>query len=368
MCTPQRGDVVGGLLAGGGDLGGHVAALLRHVPVDLDARGGELALDPLAQLGGVRVGALAQVLRVPLGLLALGGRLGLGARPELARGALRRDAQLRRLVLDARAQRAQLALERAAALALLGRDRALDACGLALGGADELLRAALRGQERALGLRRGRRLDLVGLPTRGGDDLGDLVLRAGAQLPRGELGARQGVGRLGVRLGDDVRRLLLGGPQQLLDARAQTGVGGPLGLAQLAVRLGQLAGHLHGASVEGLDLGAGVGESLLQPGDTSVDGFAFVAAEVDDGEGGPGVGHEQSSWALWLRGAASDEALVDFRSPPVRIRVFTVPRTCAPPGMHARADPSTRSRFGRDERLCLSWVPPSLEDPACSSD
>ena len=161
--------------------------------------------------------------------------------------------------------------------------------------------------------------------------------------PDGELGAGQGVGRLGVRLGHDVRGLLLGGPQQLLDARAQTGVRGPLGLAELAVRLGQLAGHLHGAAVEGLHLGAGVGESLLEPGDAGVDGFAFVSAEADDGEGGPGVGHEQSSWALWLRGAASVEALVDYRSPPVRIRVFTAPRTVRDAaGMHARADPSTR--------------------------
>ena len=145
--------------------------------------------------------------------------------------------------------------------------------------------------------------------------------------PDDELGASQRVGRLGVRLGDDVRRLLLGGAQQLLDARAEPGVGGPLGLAQLAVRLGQLAGDLHGPAVERLDLGAGVGEGLLERGDAGVDGLAFVSAEVDDGEGGPGVGHERSSWALWLRGAASVEALVDGRSPRARIRVFTRPWT-----------------------------------------
>ena len=180
-------------------------------------------------------------------------------------------AQLGRLVLDAGPQRAELTLERAATLALLGRDRALDARGLALGGPDELLRPALRGQQRALRLGRRGRAHLFGLATSGRDELGDLVLGAGAQLARRQLGAGQRVGRLGVRLGHDVGRLLLGRAQQLLDARAEPRVRRALGLAELPVRLGELAGDLHGAAVELLDLGACVGEGLLEVGDAAVD-------------------------------------------------------------------------------------------------
>ena len=233
-----------------------------------------------------------------LGLLPLRRRLGLGARTQLARGALGGDAQLRGLVLDAGPQRAELALEElrrslssvVMALWIRAASRSADPTSF--------LRLALRSQQRALGLGRRGRAHLFGLATSGRDELGDLVLGAGAHLSRRQLGAGQRVGRLRVRLGDDVRRLLLGGAQQLLDARSEPRVRRALGLAELPVRLRELSGDLHGAAVELLDLGACVGKRLLEVRDARVNRLAFVSAEVDDGEGGPGVGHERSSWAL----------------------------------------------------------------------
>src|SRR5690606_38959528 len=125
----------------------------------------------LQELGGLALGGLA-----------LGGGLRRDAGTELGGLALGRDAQLRRLALCRRAQRAELALERRAALALLGGDRALDACRLALRGADELLGAALGAEQRALDLRRARGADLLGLEPRAVEELGDLVLGAGTHL------------------------------------------------------------------------------------------------------------------------------------------------------------------------------------------
>src|SRR5690606_36962887 len=194
------------------------------------------------------------------------------------------------LALDRRPHRAELALERRAALALLRGDRALDARGLALGGAHELLGAALRAQQRALGLGRARGPDLLGLEARAVEELGDLVLGARAHLARGELRAGHDVGRLRVRLGEDVRRLLLRRAQELLDARAEARVGRAVRLAELALGVGELARELHGAGVGGLDARPRVLHRLLQLRELCLDLDAVVAAHRD-GEERALVGH-----------------------------------------------------------------------------
>src|SRR5690606_37139402 len=185
------------------------------------------------------------------------------------------------LPLDGRTQRRELALEARTALGLLGRDRAVDTSGLALGRAYELLGATLRRGQGGLGLRGGGCPDLVRLAACGRKHLGDLVLGPGPELARGELRACESVGGLGVRLGDDVARLFLGAAQELLDARAEPRVRRPLGLPQLAVRLGELARDLHGLLVELLDLGAGLGERLLERGDARV--YVGLVVPAHDG-------------------------------------------------------------------------------------
>ena len=128
----------------------------------------------------------------------------------------------------------------------------------------------------------------------GREDLGGLVLRAGTDLARGKLGTGDGVGRLSVRLRDDVRRLLLGGPHELFDARAETGVRRAFGLTELALRVRELSAHLERLLVERRDLGARGVELLGEAGDLAVDLAAVVAAH-DDGEQRTVFGHDEPS-------------------------------------------------------------------------
>jgi hypothetical protein len=91
-----------------------------------------------------------------------------------------------------------------------------------------------------IGLALRRRPLLVGLPLGVGSQLGRLVLGRRPDFRRVNLGRR--VELVGGRPGllRDLGGLLLGQPQQLLNARAQASVGGPLLLPDLPVRVGQL--------------------------------------------------------------------------------------------------------------------------------
>jgi hypothetical protein len=215
---------------------------------------------------------------------------------------LRRDPDLGRLALRGGAEPGDVALGGGTPLGGLllggGHEPGRDA----LGTLDQLVGAAARVGGDLVGLVARAVQGFLGLAGRGGAALGDGVLRGGTQL--GGLEASLGPHDLGVLggLGDHVGGLLLGQAEQLLDARAETGVRRPLALAELAVRLGQLAGELHGAGVQVLDPGACLADRTFQLAQAGLHLAAVVPAH-DDGEhalagvahcGAPRHGHADS--------------------------------------------------------------------------
>ena len=101
---------------------------------------------------------------------------------------------------------------------------------------------------------------LGGLPSSVGDHRGGLGGAAFGQV--GGVGPRAGQERVGLRvgLGQHGGALLLRAAQKLLDARAEPGVGGFVGLAQTTLGVGELAGERHRPLVEAGDLTAGVSQ------------------------------------------------------------------------------------------------------------
>ena len=102
----------------------------------------------------------------------------------------------------------------------------------------------------------------------------------GEVLGIGPRAGQQGIG-LGVGLGQHGGALLLGAAQQLLDPRAQAGVGRLVGLPQATLSISQLAGQRHGALVKAGDLTTRVGQLARELLQFPINLSAVVAAHRD---------------------------------------------------------------------------------------
>ncbi len=211
-----------------------------RVVLELGARVVGLALEVGAALLDVvlELGATAGVLRLELGapLLGVAGEHGCGF-PCLCDFALGDDFQLGDLALGLRTECGDLALARCTRLCDLGGDRAADGCGLAC-------RVVCDG----LGFRSSPGEERLGLLLRRRTELGDLRPRVAEQL----LGVVRGVltvllhlmGDAGsellgidVGLADEPGGLLLSDPEDVLEAGAESGIGGAADLVQFGLQI-----------------------------------------------------------------------------------------------------------------------------------
>ncbi len=200
------------------------------------AAGGELDLELGLGLRPLGLALLQDALRLAAHLV----RLPLGGGEDLVALPLGRPLELGDLPLGGGAELGDVALYRGPLLRYLVVGYGAELGGLALGGGGQLVGlTACPGADR-VGFPLGGAAQVVGLPLGAGAQLGRLVLGTGTVLGRVHLGGGlQFVGR-GAGFPDDLRRLLLGEAEQLLDAGTEARVRGPLLLAELAVRLGQL--------------------------------------------------------------------------------------------------------------------------------
>ncbi len=250
-------------------------------PVGLGER--ELLGAPLAELGGLG----GEPVRGGPVLVGLPGGEGL---------------ELGHLAFGRRAQDGDLPLGAAADLLDFGAGLPLRGLGFAFGvGAGQVVVAA------------GVLAQLGGLGRRAGADLGHVLLGGGGGLggldagrAHHRLGFGAGLGEHGGGLAPGLVALdggvLLGGAQDLLDAGAEPGQGGLLGLGDLRGAVGDAAlqgrDPLLGAAqlpLGGVEGGLGIGVLLLagldvpvEPGGELVDLLAVVTAHAD-GEFGPGL-------------------------------------------------------------------------------
>lgn len=143
---------------------------------------------------------------------------------------------------------------------------------LALGGGGQLVGLAAGGGAHLLGLPLGRPAHVVALALGVGAQFGGVVLGGRALLGGVHLGG--GLDLVGLRPGglDELGGLLLGQPQQLLDAGAETGVGGTFLLLQLPMGVRQLP-------LQGLGLLAGLPHLVVERLDVLVDLVPVVAAK-----------------------------------------------------------------------------------------
>ncbi len=200
-------------------------------------------------LVSLALGRAEDLVALPLGRGLELGHFTLGRGPQLGDVTFHCRALLSDLVVRRRPQLGHLALGRRGQLIRLAPCACPDGVGLTLG------RATL-----VVGLALGDRPQFGRLVFSGGPHLGGVHLRRGLDL------VGLGPGRL-----DQFGGLFLGQPEQLLDPRAQAGVGGAFLLLELPVSLSQLPVHR-------LDLILVLAHLPLKLGEMLVDLLGVVAA------------------------------------------------------------------------------------------
>ena len=235
----------GPLLGGGGPLLGLGDQLLGGrlgrgqpfclLPLGFLPAGGQLDLELGLGLGALRLALLQDALRLAAHLV----RLPLGGGEDLVPLPLRGRLELGGLALGGGPQLGDVALDRGALLGHLVVGGRAELGDLALGGRGQLVGLTAGAGADRIRVPLGRAALVVGFPLGDGAQLGGLVLGRGAQLGRVHLGGGLQLVRRGPRLTDDLGGLLLGEPEQLLDPRAEPGIGGALLLPDLPVCVGQ---------------------------------------------------------------------------------------------------------------------------------
>ena len=208
---------------------------LGLLPLRFFAAGGQLDLELGLGLGPLRLALLQDA----LGLAAHFVSLPLGGGEDLVALPLGGRLELSHLPLGGGAQLGDVPLDRGPLLRDLVVGRGPQLGHFPLGGRGQLVRLAPGPRLDRVGLAFRRRPQLVRLPLGVGPEFARLVLGRGPDLRRVHLGRRVELVGRGPGLLRDLGGLLLGQPEQLLDAGAQTGVGGPFLLTDLPVSVGQ---------------------------------------------------------------------------------------------------------------------------------